>query len=89
MKKIILSLLFSVGVLFSAQAPNFDLTTIDGKNVSMSSFLASHKPTLVYFSASWCPTCAKNWPHINTLYKEYGDKINIVSISIDPSDTCL
>ena len=53
----------------------------------MMKFIESKKPTIVYFNASWCPTCAKNWPSLNTLYKEYGEKVNIVTISIDPSDT--
>lgn len=70
-----------------AKAPEFTATTIDGKTVSMSSYLSNGKPTLVYFMASWCPTCAKNWPSLNKIYTEYGDKANIIAISIDPTDT--
>ncbi len=42
---------------------------------------------MVYFTASWCPTCAKNWPSLNSVYKSYKDRVNFISISIDPTDT--
>lgn len=70
-----------------AKAPDFTATTITGEIVSSESYLSSGKPTLVYFMASWCPTCAKNWPSLNTIYNEYNERVNIVAISIDPTDT--
>ena len=89
MKRIILSLALFVGTMFAAptMAPQFEATTITGEKVSLKGFLESKKPTLVYFTASWCPTCAKNWPSINSVYKTYKDRVNFVSISIDPTDT--
>jgi len=67
--------------------PDFTVTTITGETISSQSFLSNKKPTLVYFMASWCPTCAQNWPSLNTIYTNYKDKINLVAISIDPTDT--
>ena len=89
MKKIILSLALFFGSMFAAptMAPEFQETTITGEKVSLKGFLETKKPTLVYFTASWCPTCAKNWPSINSVYKTYKDRVNFVSISIDPTDT--
>ena len=89
MKKIILALMIMTSAVFAApnMAPDFSLTTTQGEKVSLSSYIKSQKPTLVYFTASWCPVCAKNWPSINTVYKEYKDKVNFVAISIDPTDT--
>ena len=89
MKKIILSLMIMISAAFSAptMAPDFSLTTTKGEKVSLDGYLKSGKPTLVYFTASWCPVCAKNWPSINTVYKEYKDKVNFIAISIDPTDT--
>ena len=88
-KKIIFTLLFIVSAAFSAPtlAPDFNLTTTKGEKVSLDGYLKTQKPLLVYFTASWCPTCAKNWPSINTVYQEYKDKVNFISISIDPTDT--
>jgi peroxiredoxin len=89
MKKIILSLALFVSSIFAAptMAPDFSVTTITGEKVSLQGLLETKKPTLVYFTASWCPTCAKNWPSINSVYKTYKDRVNFLSISIDPTDT--
>lgn len=68
------------------KAPQFEVTTIDGKKISLQQSMAENKPMLIYFTASWCPTCAKNWPAISEVYTEYKDKVNFVAISIDPTD---
>lgn len=69
------------------KAPDFEVTTIDGKTISLQQSLADGKPILVYFTASWCPTCARNWPAMSEVYPEFADKITMVAISIDPTDT--
>ena len=73
----------TTGALLSA--PDFSATTTAGDSVSLAKYLENGKPTLLYFMASWCPTCAKNWPDLEALHKS-GDA-NILAISIDPTDT--
>ena len=43
------------------KAPNFEVTTLNGEMISLQKSLDEGKPVVVYFTASWCPTCAKNW----------------------------
>ncbi len=69
------------------KAPAFEVTTIDGETISLEQSLAYGKPVVVYFTASWCPTCARNWPAMSEVYPEYEDKLTLVAISIDPTDT--
>lgn len=69
------------------QAPDFSALTLTGEAVSMQKYKDSGKPTLVYFTASWCPMCAQNWPSLNEVYSEYKDRVNFIAISIDPTDT--
>lgn len=69
------------------EAPDFQVTTIEGDTLSLQQSLNNDKPMVVYFTASWCPICAKNWPALSEVYPEYKDKLNMVAISIDPSDT--
>lgn len=69
------------------RAPDFEVTTIDGQTVSLQQSLEEEKPMVVYFTASWCPICAKNWPVLSKLYPEYEDRLNMVAIGIDPTDT--
>lgn len=68
------------------KAPNFTVETIDGSIVSLEESIQENKPTVVYFTASWCPMCAQNWPAISEVYPEYKDKLNFVAVSIDPTD---
>lgn len=55
--------------------------TVDGRN----DILVKGNPplTLLVFWASWCGPCRTEIPYLKSLYKEYGQKINIISISID------
>ena len=68
------------------KAPDFEVTTIDGETVSLQQSMEENKPMVVYFTASWCPICAKNWPVLSKLYPEYKDRLNLVAIGIDPTD---
>lgn len=67
------------------KAPNFEVTTIEGETISLQQSMEENKPMVVYFTASWCPICAKNWPVLSKLYPEYKDRLNLVAISIDPT----
>lgn len=69
------------------KAPDFEVTTIDGETISLSQSLEDGKPVVVYFTASWCPTCARNWPAMSEVYPEFEDRLTLVAISIDPTDT--
>lgn len=68
------------------KAPDFEVTTIEGDTVSLQKSMDENKPLVVYFTASWCPICAKNWPVLTKLYPEYKDRLNLVAIGIDPTD---
>ncbi len=68
------------------QAPNFEVTTIDNETISLQSSLDDNKPVVIYFTASWCPICAQNWPALSEVYPEYEDRLTLVAIGIDPTD---
>lgn len=68
------------------QAPDFEVTTVDGETISLQSSLDEGKPVVIYFTASWCPICAQNWPVLSEVYPEFEDRLTLVAISIDPTD---
>jgi len=68
-------------------APDFQVTTIEGDTVSLHKTLEEGRPMIVYFTASWCPICAKNWPIFSKVYPKYQEDLNFIAISIDPTDT--
>lgn len=64
-------------------APDFSLTSIDGKKVTLSSF-KNKNIVLLDFWASWCGPCLRMAPHLKDLYKKYHSKgLEIISISTD------
>lgn len=67
-------------------APAFEVTTVSGETISLEESLNNNKPVVIYFTASWCPICAKNWPALSEVYPEYKDRLTLVSIGIDPTD---
>ena len=67
-------------------APDFEVTTIAGETISLEQSLADDKPVVIYFTASWCPLCAQNWPALSEVYPEYEDRLTLVAIGIDPTD---
>jgi len=68
------------------QAPNFVVTTVSGETISLEESLSNDKPVVIYFTASWCPICAQNWPVLSEVYPEYKDQLTLVAIGIDPTD---
>lgn len=68
------------------KAPDFEVTTIAGETISLEQSLADNKPVVIYFTASWCPLCAQNWPALSEVYPEYEDQLTLVAIGIDPTD---
>ena len=61
--------------------PKFNLDLIDGSSVSNNSFKGKY--ILLDFWATWCPPCVAKRPKLEKLYTEYGDQLEIVSISLD------
>lgn len=64
------------------EAPDFTLSTPDGKTVTLSS-LRGHYVVLDFW-ASWCPDCRKDLPAIVALHKTYGTRgVEFVGVSFD------
>lgn len=69
------------------KAPAFEVTTVDGRTISLDQSLEDGKPVVVYFMASSCSACARNWPALSEVYPEFEDQLTFVAVSIDPTDT--
>lgn len=65
-----------------AHAPDFEVTTLDGQQVSLASLRG--KVVLVNFWATWCPPCRIEMPGFQRVYEEKHDEgFTIVGISTD------
>jgi len=50
-------------------APDFELTTLDGETIRLSSLRG--KPVILNFWASWCVPCQAEMPALQKVYQEY------------------
>jgi len=76
----------SVGANQGNLAPDFTVTTTEGKTVRLSD-LTNDKPTVVYFFATWCPNCARDLAAVKDVYPQYSDKVNFLAVDIDSRES--
>ncbi len=62
---------------------DFEVTDSAGATRKFSSLVPAGKPLLVDIWASWCGPCRSAIPQVRALHEKYGDKLDIVSVSVD------
>ncbi|SHE62490.1 Peroxiredoxin [Seinonella peptonophila] len=66
------------------QAPDFALTSLDGKQVKLSDLHG--KAVMINFWGSWCEPCRTEMPAIQSMYEKYR-KLGFVVIGINIAET--
>ena len=69
-----------VGTEVGMQAPDFTLTNMNGKEVSLSDYRG--EKVFLNFWASWCPPCRQEMPDMQKLYEEYGEEVVILAVNV-------
>jgi peroxiredoxin len=72
----------STGVSTGEVAPDFELKTLDGRNVKLSDLQG--KKVILNFWATWCPPCEAEMPAMEKYYKEAPKDVVILAVNIDP-----
>ena len=67
-------------------APDFNVTTLSGKSFKLSDY-KNNKPVYLKFWATWCSYCEAEMPHLQTIYDEYGNDIEVVTINVGLDDS--
>jgi thiol-disulfide isomerase/thioredoxin len=63
---------------------DFTLETLNGESLSFSEMKG--KVVFINFWATWCPPCIAEMPDIHALFKEKGDEVEFVMISLDQDE---
>jgi peroxiredoxin len=74
-----------VGDVRGAQAPDFELVSLDGRKVKLSDFRG--KAVVLNFWATWCAPCKVEMPWFVDMQNHYGsDGLAILGVAMDDSD---
>jgi len=66
---------------------DFTVTTFDGKTVTLSEVLKEKEMVLINIWATWCGPCRNEFPFMEEAYKQHSDKVEIIALSCEPTDT--
>ena len=66
---------------------DFTVQTIDGGTFTLSEALKDHDMVLINLWASWCGPCAMEFPYLEEAYARYSDRVAVIALSIEPTDT--
>lgn len=69
------------GAAVNRPAPDFTLTDLDGKQVSLTHF--SGRPVVLNFWATWCTPCEVEIPHLIEAYEREQGEVVFLAISLD------
>lgn len=65
---------------------DFSVTDPEGKVVGLGEIKEPGKYTFMDLWASWCGPCRSAIPHVKELKEKYGDRLKVVSVSVDEDD---
>jgi thiol-disulfide isomerase/thioredoxin len=71
----------AVSLPLGTQAPSVVLHDLEGQEVDILS-LASGKPTLIEFWATWCEQCEALQPQIDRVQEMYGGQVQVVAVAV-------
>ncbi|MFF2752208.1 peroxiredoxin family protein [Psychrobacillus sp. NPDC058041] len=71
----------SEGITKGDNAPNFTLTTLDGKEVSLADYKG--KKVVLNFWATWCPPCKAEMPDMQNYYEDVAEKENVEILAVN------
>ncbi len=66
---------------------DFTVTTYDGQTVTLSEVLKEKEAVLINIWATWCGPCRNEFPFMEEAYKQYSDKVEVIALSCEPTDT--
>lgn len=74
-----------VGLDFGNLPPDFELTTLDGEQLTLSDLKG--KKVVLNFWATWCPPCKAEMPHMQNYYRNSAEEDNVEIVAVNLTDS--
>lgn len=74
-----------VGVTEGNAAPEFELSTLNGESMSLSSLKG--KKVILNFWATWCPPCRSEMPDMQKIQDDYNEEVVVVAVNLTSSES--
>lgn len=71
----------------SLKYPDFTALATDNSEHRLSEYIKPGKYAMIDFWASWCGPCRAAIPHVRSIYKKYGGRLNIIAVSLDRKES--
>jgi len=76
-----------IGLELGQAMPDFTVSLTDGTSANLSETLKEKDLVVLNIFASWCSPCEREFPGMESVYQANKDRVEIISVSGDPSDT--
>ncbi len=76
-----------IGLELGQAMPDFTVSLTDGTSANLSETLKEKDLVVLNVFASWCGPCEREFPGMESVYQANKDRVEIISVSGDPSDT--
>ncbi|MCM3653618.1 TlpA family protein disulfide reductase [Metabacillus litoralis] len=73
-----------VGITEGNVPPDFELMTLDGEKMSLSSL--EGKKVILNFWATWCPPCREEMPDMQKIHDEYEGEVVVAAVNLTSSE---
>ena len=77
----------NLGVDSGQTMPDFTVSLTDGSTATLSEILKEKDLVVLNAFATWCGPCEMEFPEFEKSYQEHSDRMEILSVSVDPEDT--
>ena len=73
-----------VGITEGNVSPDFELMTLDGEKMSLSSL--EGKKVILNFWATWCPPCREEMPDMQKIHNDYEGEVVVAAVNLTSSE---